>query len=281
MPHILKKILSEQLTTEEISQMYSAFDMIGSIVILKIPDALRSKKEIIAKRILQYIKPAKSVFVQTSAVKGDYRIRSLEFLGGEYNTITEYREHGCKFRVDVEKAYFSPRLSTERLRIAKLVNENEVIANMFAGVGTFSIIIAKMNKTCKIYSIDSNPFANEIAVFNSKLNGVQDRVMPICGNAKDIIHDQIKGLCDRVLMPLPERASEYVDSAILALKDGRGTIHFFIHLKAKNKKNAIEEAESKMTSIFNKYHHKILHTKVVREVGPRVYQIVSDVFIIR
>src|SRR5919107_142890 len=218
MAYILKKILSEVLTHDEISQVCSAFDMIGSIVIVKIPDPLKLKKQIIGETILHCIKPAKSVFAQTSAVQGDYRIRNLEFIAGEYNTITEYREHGCRFRVDIQNTYFSPRLSTERLRIAKLISENEVIANMFAGVGTFSIIIAKLNR-------------------------VQDRVMPICGNAKDIIHDKIQGQCNRVLMPLPERSSEFVDSAVLALKGGTGIVHFFAHIKANSKNLAREKAE--------------------------------------
>jgi tRNA (guanine37-N1)-methyltransferase len=279
MGHILKKILSKELTPEEISQVYSAFDTIGSIVIVKIPDTLKLKKQIIAKTILQHVKPAKSVFAQTSAVQGDYRIRSLEFLAGEYNTITEYREHGCRFRVDIQNTYFSPRLSTERLRIAKLISENEVIGNMFAGVGTFSIIIAKMNKTCNVYSIDSNPFAHEMSIINTKLNGVQDRVFPICGNAKDIIHNKIRGRCDRVLMPLPERSTEFVDSAVLALKGGRGVVHFFAHINANTKNLAGANAEFNIQAVFNKYKHEILHTRIVREVGPRLYQMVSDIYI--
>ena len=84
MGHILKKILSDSLTPDEISLVYSAFDVIGSIVIVKIPDALKLKKQIIGEIILQNIKPAQSVFAQTSAVRGDYRIRSLEFIAGEY-----------------------------------------------------------------------------------------------------------------------------------------------------------------------------------------------------
>ena len=275
----LKKILSESLTPDEISLVYSAFDVIGSIVIVKIPDALNLKKQTIGNIILQNVKPAKSVFAQTSAVQGDYRIRSLEFIAGEYNTITEYREHGCRFRVDIQNTYFSPRLSTERLRIANLISENEIIANMFAGVGTFSIIIAKMNKTCKVYSIDSNPFAHEISVINTKLNRVEDKVIPIYGDAKDIIHDKIQGQCTRVLMPLPERSSEFVDSAVLALKAGRGMVHFFAHIRANTKNLALEHAEFAIETAFNKYKHQTLQTRVVREVGPRLYQTVSDVYI--
>jgi tRNA (guanine37-N1)-methyltransferase len=281
MPHRLKDILSEVLMPEEISKIYSAFDMIGDIIIIKIPNCLIFKKEIIAKAILQNIKPAKSVFVQTSAVQGEHRIRSLEFLAGDNNTVTEYKEHGCRFKVDVLKTYFSPRLSTERLRIGKMVSDNEIITNMFAGVGTYSIIMAKHNKTCRVYSIDSNPVANDLAEINVKLNKVQDRVLPIFGDAKEVINKEIKGKSHRVLMPLPEKAKEFVDSAVMALKENKGIIHYFAHVKALTKSLAREKGVVDTKDAFYEYHHEILATKVVREVGPRIYQIVSDVSISR
>jgi len=281
MPHRLKDILSEVLIPEEISKIYSAFDMIGDIIIIKIPNCLIFKKEIIAKAILQNIKPAKSVFVQTSAVQGEHRIRSLEFLAGDNNTVTEYKEHGCRFKVDVLKTYFSPRLSTERLRIGKMVSDNEIITNMFAGVGTYSIIMAKHNKTCRVYSIDSNPVANDLAEINVKLNKVQDRVLPIFGDAKEVINKKIKGKSHRVLMPLPEKAKEFVDSAVMALKENKGIIHYFAHVKALTKSLAREKGVVDTKDAFYEYHHEILATKVVREVGPRIYQIVSDVSISR
>jgi tRNA (guanine37-N1)-methyltransferase len=281
MSHRLKDILSEVLVPEEISKIYSAFDMIGDIIIIKIPNCLILKKEIIAKAILQNIKPAKSVFVQTSAVQGEHRIRSLEFLAGDNNTVTEYKEHGCRFKVDVLKTYFSPRLSTERLRIGKMVSDNEIITNMFAGVGTYSIIMAKHNKTCRVYSIDSNPVANDLAEINVKLNKVQDRVLPIFGDAKEVINKEIKGKSHRVLMPLPEKAKEFVDSAVMALKENKGIIHYFAHVKALTKSLAREKGVVDTKNAFYEYHHEILATKVVREVGPRIYQIVSDVSISR
>ncbi|HKU49172.1 MAG TPA: class I SAM-dependent methyltransferase family protein, partial [Nitrososphaera sp.] len=177
---MLKEVLAGVLSSEETLQVYSAFDQIGSIVIIKIPDALVSKKPVIAQAILDNIKTAKSVFVQVSAVQGDFRVRDLEFVAGENTTLTEYKEHGCRFKVDVAKAYFSPRLSTERQRIAEMVQDNDTIVNMFAGVGTYSIVIARMNRTCRVYSIDSNPAAAELCTINAKLNKVGDRVDSIC-----------------------------------------------------------------------------------------------------
>jgi tRNA (guanine37-N1)-methyltransferase len=279
MAPILKTILKEILPPEDISKLYSAFDIIGSIIIIKIPDSLNLKKQIIADTILMNIKSAKSVFAQTSAVQGDYRIRRLEHLAGDNSVITEYKEHGCRFKVDVTKTYFSPRLSTERMRVSKMITDNEIITNMFAGVGTYSILIAKNNKSCKVYSIDSNPVANELALINAKLNKVQGQIIPICGDAREVIIRQLKGTSTRVLMPLPEKAKEFVDFAVMALKENGGTVHYFAHVKAPSKKLALDNAAVDVKHAFINHDYKIVSTRVVREVGPRLYQTVSDIIV--
>jgi tRNA (guanine37-N1)-methyltransferase len=277
---MLKQVLGSILTPEETAQVYSAFDQIGDIVIVKIPDELMPKKKLIADAILANVKTAKAVFAQVSPVRGDFRVRDLELIAGENRTITEYKEHGCRFKVDVAKTYFSPRLSTERQRIADMVGDSETIVNMFAGVGTYSVIIAKANKTCKIYSIDSNAAASELDRTNAKLNKVQDRIISIHGDATEVIKEQLAGQADRVLMPLPERAKEFVDSAVLALKE-KGIVHYFAHVKADSKKAGLELGLQDAHDAFSKYDHKVLAVRVVREVGPRIYQIVADVSIRR
>jgi tRNA (guanine37-N1)-methyltransferase len=273
---MLKQVLGSILTPEETAQVYSAFDQIGDIVIIKIPDELMPKKKLIADAILANVKTAKAVFAQVSPVRGDFRVRDLEFVAGENRTVTEYKEHACRFKVDVAKTYFSPRLSTERQRIAEMVGDNETIVNMFAGVGTYSVVIAKTNKTCRVYSIDSNAAASELDKINAKLNKVQDRIISIHGDATKVIKEQLVGQADRVLMPLPERAKEFVDSAVIALKE-KGIVHYFAHVKADSKKAGQELGLKDAHDAFAKYNHKVLAVRVVREVGPRIYQIVADV----
>jgi len=134
---MLKKSLESILSPKESEELISAFDQIGEIIIVRIPDSLLPKKNIIGEALLKDVKIVRSVFYQASAVEGDFRTRNLEVIAGEDNTETEYREFGCKFIVDVQNAFFSPRLSTERDRIANLIQEGEVMTNMFAGVGMF------------------------------------------------------------------------------------------------------------------------------------------------
>ena len=271
---MLKKTLEDVLSEKESEELFSAFDQVGDIIIIKIPDSLLSKKEIIGKTLLEQVKTAKSVFYQASSVEGDFRTRDLEILAGENKTETEYKEFGCRFIVDVEKSFFSPRLSTERDRIANLVQEGETVINMFGGVGMFSIIVAKRKK-CTVYNIDINPIAAKLCEKNIELNRLAGKVISIHGDAAKIVEEKLKDKGDRVLMLLPERSDEFLDSAIFAAKNN-GIIHYYSHIHADEKSKAAKLSE-KHYSETTPVKSNILDSKIVRAVGPRYYQTVVDV----
>lgn len=280
MAKMLKQVLQERLEIVELDKLCSSFDIIGNIAIIKIPETLSSKKKLIADTLIEEIKAIKTVFCQVSGIEGDYRLRKLELLSGENTSITIYKEHGCTFKVDVINAYFSPRLSTERLRISKLIKPNEVIVNMFGGVGTFSIIMSHNNKTSRIYSIDSNPIAHDLCKENIEINKLTRNVFPVLGDAKLEITNKLNGIATRVLMPLPEKAREFVDTAVSSLANNRGIVHYFAHVGADNRKIAIQSGIKDTADSFSRFNHIIRNIRIVREVGPRFYQIVSDVEII-
>jgi len=274
MTKMLKRVLQDVLSEEENEQLISAFDQIGDIIIVRIPDSLVSKKEIIGKTLLEQVSTANSIFYQSSPVEGDFRTRQLEVIGGEDKTQTEYKENGCRFIVDVEKAFFSPRLSTERERIAGLVKEGEVIINMFGGVGMFSLLAAK-ETACTVYNIDINPVAAQLCKENVQINKLKGEVISLNGDATQIINEQLAGKADRVLMLLPERSDEFLDSALNGLKK-KGTIHYYSHVHADKKQNAPKLSEEHFLSV-NKTNAEIITSRNVRPVGPRFYQTVVDV----
>jgi len=270
---MLKQAMSGVLTEKEMGELYGAFDQIGEIIILRIPESLLLKKKMIGKVLLEKVKTAKSVFYQSSPVEGEYRIRQLELLAGEDSTQTEYKEHGCRFKVDVEKIFFSPRLSTERQRIADLISDGETVINMFGGIGMFSIVAAK-KKNCHVYNIDINPVAVELCSKNILLNKLKGRVESIEGDAAESIEKRLSGKGDRVLMLLPERSDEFVDSAIRACKD-EGIIHYYCHIHSDKKNDVPTLASTHFLSTTN-VKSVVLGSKIVRPVGPRFYQAVVD-----
>ncbi len=274
MTRMLKKALEGILSDKDSKDLVSAFDQIGDIIIVRIPDSLASKKKIIGKILLEQVKTAKSVFYQSSPVEGDFRTRNLQLIAGEKKTETEYRENGCRFLVDVEKAFFSPRLSTERERISNLVNDDDVVINMFGGVGMFSILAAKKTR-CIVYNIDINPTASKLCEENIKLNKLKGDVISLNGDSTAIINEQLQNKADRVLMLLPERSDEFLDTAISSLKKN-GFIHYYSHIHAEKKQDAPKLSEDHFLSI-NKTQAKIISSKNVRPIGPRFYQTVIDV----
>lgn len=272
---MLKKALEGVLTQTEASELYSAFDQIGDIIIVRIPDSLLSKKKVIGQALLDAVHPARSVFYQSSDVSGDFRTRNLEVIAGEDNTETEYREYGCRFKVDVEKVFFSPRLSTERKRIADLVQDGEILINMFGGVGMFSIVAAKM-KNCTVYNIDLNPYAAKLCEENIKLNKkLKGKIISINGDAAQVVKEQLQNKGDRTLMLLPERSDEFLDSAILATKSC-GIIHYYSHQHADKRQDVIEISKQHYLQV-SPVKSQIIGGRMVRAVGPRYYQTVVDV----
>ena len=279
MSKFLKKLLRGVLADQDLEKVYSSFDMIGDIAIIKIPDSLLAKKNIIGEVILESIKNLKTVCLQSSSVSGEYRLRGLEVIAGYEKYVTYYREYGCKFLVNVATSYFSPRLSTERLRISNLVSPGEIVVNMFAGVGTFSVIMAKKHQI-KVYNIDSNLDAYILSIINSKINRLKDRVFSIHGDSQEVLRSDIfKDRIDRVLLPLPERAHEFVDISINCLKPSGGHLHFFSHIKSDTKAGVVPISEAHIRNLFSKYNFEIEHTQIVRDVAPRIYQTVTDLFI--
>ena len=171
-------------------------------------------------------------------------------------------------------AFFSPRLSTERERIANLIQDGETMVNMFAGVGMFSIMAAKQKK-CTVFSIDINPTASKLCEKNIELNKLAGRVISINGETSEVIEKQLKDKADRTLMLLPERSDEFLESAIKTTKNG-GIIHYYSHIHADKKQDAGKLSEKHFLEV-SPVKGEILTSKIVRPVGPRYYQTVVDV----
>jgi len=277
----LKTVLADKLEPEQLKQIYKTYDIVGDIAVIRVPEPLRHHSKLIAEAIMSTHREVKAVWRQSSSVSGDYRLRSLEFLLGEKTTETLYKEHGCVYKIDLRKAYFSPRLSYERLRIAELIQPGEVVVNMFAGVGCYSIAIAKHSEPLKVFSIDVNPCAFQYLHENIRLNRVADVVVPIQGDAKKVTEKELQNAADRVLMPLPERAYEYLDYAMLALKPTGGWIHYYGFEYAKKNENPVETAETKMSEKMRRLcsNFRVEFGRIVRPIGPRWYQVVLDIHV--
>jgi len=197
-----------------------SFDVIGHIAIIKNIDGKDYSSK--AEEILKTRKSIRTVYLDMG-VKGDHRKRTLELLAGEDLPETLYRENGITLRVNVRKAYFSPRLATERLLISSRIRNGEYVCDMFSGIGPFSISIAK-NARVRVVAIDSNCDAVEILRENIKINRLAGTIDAICADSSAEISRH--GKFDRIIMNLPHDAFNFIDNAYAALNDG-GMINYY------------------------------------------------------
>jgi tRNA (guanine37-N1)-methyltransferase len=200
----------------------SSYDTLGTIAIVKMADEVAPFAKQIGQAIIATQKAIKTVCLDAGVVD-QFRTRNVKVVAGEKTTETVHREYGMVFKIDVAKAFFSPRLATERDIVAKQVQTGETVIDMFAGVGPFSIMIARTRRPKVVYAIDVNPDAISLMKENLTLNKVES-VRPILGDARE----EIAGLdkADRIIMNLPHQASDFVADAIKALKAG-GVIHYY------------------------------------------------------
>ena len=277
----LRKNLSNILSPEEINKVYNSFDVVGDIAIIRLPSTSQVNAQTAANVIMNRHRNVKTVLLQASPVAGELRLRRLTYVAGANKTSTVHRESGCFFAVDLEKCYFSPRLSHERMRIAKLVETKETVVNMFAGVGCFSVIIAKHANPEKVFSIDVNPAAVQFMHENIRLNRVYDKVTPLLGDSKEIIYNRLQRVANRVLMPLPEKALEYLSCALSALKTSGGWIHYYGLEHAKKTESPTEKIKLKVEAALGALgvDFEVPFVRVVRSTGPNWYQLVADLHI--
>jgi len=277
------KTLADMLSNEDMACVCNSYEIVGSIAIVRLKETSEECKERIAEAIMHVHRNVETVLAQSGAVSGDFRLRKLQHVGGENQTITVHKESGCRFAVDVERCFFSPRLSYERMRVARRIRVGEVVVNMFAGVGCFSIIIAKYSNAQKVYSIDVNPAAVYYMRENVRINGIYEKVVPLLGDAKEFVDKRLRHASDRVLMPLPEKALEFLPDALLALRQPGGWIHYYDFEHALKGENVVGKAKLKVSRRLKDLDvdFEIPFGRVVRATGPNWYQVVLDIEVLR
>jgi len=275
-PLKLLDVLEEKLPPHILASVPHAIDFVGDIAVVEIPPELIDYKKTIGEAILKTHNRVSTVLAKSGAVEGVYRLRAFDVIAGVEKTATIHKEYGCVYHVDLAKAYFSPRLSHEHNRVASRVKKGETVVDMFAGIGSFSILIAKKHENVQVYAIDVNPDAVDLLKRNIAVNRVEKEVMPVLGDVKDVIREQLIGVADRVIMNLPEKAIEYVDVACEATKSEGGIMHYY---EFTNARDPLEASRVRLTEAIgqtNRKVKKILLTRRVRATAPFTWQVVVD-----
>jgi len=190
------------------------YQKLGNIIIL-------NKKDMsTAERLLSYQPNTKTIMYKAGSIFGKYRQPKIKKLCGN-GTVTIHKEHDCFFKIDVEKIMWSKGNHKERIRLISKVKPKEIIVDMFAGIGYFSIPLAKKSKAKRIYSVELNPVSFSYLLDNIKLNKTR-KIKPINADSSRV---KIPEKADRVLMGLLPSAVDFIPRALKIVKNG-GMIHY-------------------------------------------------------
>lgn len=270
------ELLGNKLPPHLLASLPRAMDFVGDIAIIEAPPELNAHKSVIGEAVLKSHKSVRTVLAKAGAISGTYRLRDFSVIAGEPKTDTIHKEYGCQYYVDLAKVYFSPRLSHEHNRVALLVKGDETVVDLFAGVGPFSMLIAKTHENVKVYAIDVNPQAVEFLKKNVRLNRVEDKVHLILGDAKIIVKQRLSGVADRVIMNLPEKSIEFVDVACEAIKPAGGIVHFYSFVDASNTLEDVKLGFIGAVEKSGRKVEKILFSRFVRATAPYEWHVVLD-----
>lgn len=251
-------------------------DIIGDIVLFKFSRKTpRLFKKIYAYRFLKKNKSIATALEKVGKISGRLRVPETKFLAGIDKRNTTYRENDCVIMLDIDKTYFSPRLSQERKTVAedilKNMKENSKILVMFAGVAPQPVVLAKIlkknNKKAEIISSEINRVASEYAEKNVKANKLQEYVKVIQGDSKKLCQRLAKKeKFDFILMLRPNLKDTFLKEALLVAK--KGTIFYYHGFGTEE--SVMQEIDRDIKKAKRKY--KILEIRKAGEIGIRRYR---------
>ncbi len=270
-----RKLLEDSFAIPEEKRVFlpSGFQRIGDIVVVNIRPEIADYSGKIADAIMRNYAYVKSVWRKAGPVDGELRKPSVEHIGGFNRSVTVHTENACRYRIDISRVMFSKGNVKERARVPPLVKKGETVVDMFAGIGYFSIPVARHSQAARVYSIEKNPESMALLRENIRLNRVEKRVVPILGDCREV---NLGEVADRVVMGYLPRTRSYLSCALKSLKPEGGVIHYhdtFHESEIWERPLDILEVEGFKRGFELK---KMTYKSKVKEYAPGIYHVVMD-----
>lgn len=205
------------------AQLPRSFDVIGDVVLIRLPTELEEHREAIGRALIAFVPGARIVGVDRG-VRGTERRREIERIAGAGPWSTRHRENGLSIEVDVERAYFSPRLAREHERVADEVTEGDRVYDLCCGVGPFTLTIARSGRARAVTAVDSNPAAIELLRASLRRSSFRVPVEPAEGRIEEFLPSAKPR--ERVVFNLPLEGIKYLPSVGRAVVPG-GRLYYY------------------------------------------------------
>ena len=210
-------------TEAEKAELPRAFDVIGDIVLVRIPPTLEPRQGEIGRALLDFVPGARLVGADRG-VHGPERRRRVERIAGSGPWRTRHRENGLELEVDVERAYFSPRLAREHARVAAEIAPGDRVYDLCCGVGPFSVTIARDGRAASVTAVDANPEAIELLGRSLDRGRFDCPVDARCERIEEFLPRAVP--VERVILNLPHEGIKYAPSVARAVEP-RGRLYYY------------------------------------------------------
>ena len=197
---------------------WRSHEVVGEICVLSLKGFSHKTLRVIGDAFLKFYPKVRTVVNVLSDTKGEYRVRTVKWVAGKRNFSTVHRENGLRFKVRLDKVFFTSRLQGERVRVLKMVKLGEVVVDLFAGVGPFIIPVAR--KGVEAWAVEKNPIAYNLLVENCGLNKVH--VNCVRGDAAKV---KLPG-ADRFIMNLPASSHKFLPR-VFKLANPGAVVHYY------------------------------------------------------
>jgi tRNA wybutosine-synthesizing protein 2 len=198
------------------------WEKLGTVLVLRFPEELRGSVDEICKAYAEVL-GCMSVLDDVGGIAGQHRVPQVKHLWGSQETVTVHHENGIRYKLDPRQVMFSSGNMAERIRMGTVVRDGEIIVDMFAGIGYFTLPMAVTHKPARIYACEINPAAYGFLNQNIVLNNVTEIVTPLLGDNRTVAP---RGVADRVILGYLEDTDQYFSTAIECLCNHEGLVHY-------------------------------------------------------
>ncbi|MBA3044969.1 MAG: class I SAM-dependent methyltransferase family protein [Euryarchaeota archaeon] len=247
------------------------WEQLGHVLVLKIDPELEDWLEEIAVTYAKAL-DVDTVLRDTGGVVGTFREPVMELLIGE-NTETVHLENDIKYCLDAARIMFSSGNVDERIRMASVCQPGEMVVDMFAGIGYFTLPMAVHSRPARVIAHEINPRSHRYLKMNANLNNAAKTVEPVLGDCLDAEEN----VADRVVMGYVGTTHEYLPKAMRILRE-KGTIHYHEtcpeKLLQERPMTRVKEAASDAGK-----KTEVLGMRKIKSYSPGVWHVVVDVAI--
>ncbi len=264
----IKEKLRGKIPMEDFEKLPKKWEKLGNVLVIKLK-GIKNKREV--AKVYAQVLNCKAVLEDVGGIKGIERKPVFKLIYGK-DTETIHIENGIKYKFDVSKIMFSSGNIDERIRMANTASKNEIVVDMFAGIGYFTLPMAVYSKA-RVIACEINPIAYKYLQENILLNNVEKLVSTKLGDCRIVAP---RGVADRVIMGYLDSIN-FLPYAIDVLK-GEGIIHVHQNCKEEDFPDRLISKIKKIAREKGKYA-EILFYKKIKSYAPRILHCVVDVAI--